>query len=124
MIRKNFHSLYRFQRTNKISQAVKVIVTVITFRYQHVADPHGYAHIGKFLRHGKDVFVGTSCENLMLFLINMFDIQHDKICIFHQLFPFFMPWALFCVRIAAGIKSCVDSLFFGFLKKFSEEIDL
>ena len=124
MIRKNFHSLYSFQRTDKISQAMKVIVTIIALRYQYMANPHGYAHIGKFLRHGKDIFVGTSCEDLVLFLINMFDIQHDKICIFHQLFPFFMPWALFCVRIAAGIKCCVDSKFLGFLKKLSEEIDL
>ena len=60
----------------------------------------------------------------MLLLVNVFNIQHDKICIFHQLFPFLMPWPFFCVRIAAGIKSCVDSLFPGFLKKLSEEINL
>ena len=33
MVRKNLHSLHGFQRTDKISQAMKLIVTIIALRY-------------------------------------------------------------------------------------------
>ena len=124
VIWKNLHSLNCLQCCNKVSQSVEIVIPVIAFRNQHVTDPHGYAHIGKLPGHGKDIFIGTSCEDLMLFLINVLDIQHDKICVFHQLFPFFIPRPLFCVRVAAGIKCCVDPKFFCFSEQLSEKIDL
>ena len=120
-------SLRKLKPAKKITEILKDTNLVISFNYTKLVEEvyrfDNVVHIHGVLEN-KDIFIGTSCEDLMLLLVNVFNIQHDKICIFHQLFPFLMPWSFFCVRIAAGIKSCVDSLFPGFLKKLSEEIDL
>ena len=55
----------------------------------------------------------------MLFIINMLDIQHNKVCIFDQFIKFGEERLFSCKWLSAGIQRCVDTS----LMRFSEQLD-
>ena len=60
----------------------------------------------------------------MLLIIDMFYIEHHKICIFHQ-FLYFPEKRFFSrKRISTCIKRCMDSGFLRFAEQFNQEVNL
>ena len=89
-----------------------------------MSDPHRFSDLIEVSCHIQNVPVGLTGEDLMLFIIDVFDIQHHKIGHFQKFSDLLKTLTLSGKRVAAGIQCGVDALGFGFPEKFCQKIDL
>ena len=122
VIRQYFYFLYIVKRLDKCIQTDQIFVFVASFRYQYMSDPHWFSDFIKVSCHIQNVPVGLTSEDLMLFIIDVFDIQHHKIGHFQKFSDLLKALALSGKGIAAGIQCGVDALGFGFPEKFCQKI--
>ena len=89
-----------------------------------MTDPDRLAHIGEDFRHPKDVPVRPSCEDLMLLIVDLLDIQHHEVRVLHEFFPLFEPASFLRKGSAAGIERRMNSFFLSLSEKLREKINL
>ncbi len=79
MIRKCIQGFQVRESTNEITKLIEIFIIISNAWYNDVSDPHIYLFFVEIFGKSKDAFIGLGCELFMLFRVNVFDVQHDKI---------------------------------------------
>lgn len=108
----------------KLIEANQVFVVVAAFRDEDVADPDWFADLVKVARQVEDVLVGAAGQLSVRLVVNQFDIEQQKVSVFHQLVKFTEIWLLSCERISTGIQRCVNAVLFCLAEQLDQEVDL
>ena len=124
MIWKNFNTLYIIQCLDEIMESLQVLILVTALRNEYVTDPDWFLDIRQITCKLKNILVALSRENLMLLIINVFNVKHQHICVFQQLLQFTKEWFFLCKYSSACINIGMNSLFFRLLEKINQEIHL
>ncbi len=73
---------------DEIMESLQVLILVTALRNEYVTDPDWFLDIRQVTCKLKNILVALSRENLMLLIINVFDVKHQHICVFQQLLQF------------------------------------
>ncbi len=104
MIGENLHLFHRFQGLDEVSHSAEIIRIIGQPGHQHVADPHGFAHVAKAACQGENVVVPHAGDTLVQILVHGLQVQHNQIGVFHQPFKVWLIVRILPVRLPGGIQ--------------------
>ena len=124
VIRKNLHAFYVMECMDKIRKAMQAVIIIASARYQHVSDPDWFVQIGKYLGHAQNVCICMAGQDTVHIIIDLLDIEHDKIRVFHQFEKPGIKRIFFCEGCAARIERRVYAFLLCFLKQIDQKFYL
>ena len=112
------------QSLQKGIQLLKVLITVIDTRYQHMTNPDRLTDIRKIFCQIQNIAVAFSRQCAMLFFIINLKIQQDEVCDIHQLLEFIKKVPFTGKRISRRIQNGVNVFLLRLLKQIQKKVNL
>ena len=124
MIRQYIYALDIAERREKIAQFFQVFILVGNTWNKDVTNPYRLVNLTEIAGTIEYVLIGMKRKLLMLFIVDMLDIQKNCISNSHQTLEFLEDFSLSSERLGRCIETGIDTSLMGFLEEFDEKVYL
>ena len=124
MIRQYIYALDIAERREEIAQFFQVFILVGNTWNKDVTYPYRFVNLAKIAGTIEYVLIAMKRQLTMLFIIDMLDIQKNRISNSHQTLEFLKEFSFFLKWLRRGIKTGIDATLMCFLEKFDEKVYL
>ena len=124
MIRQYIYALDIAERREEVSQLFQVFILVGNTWNKDVTYPYRLVNLAKIAGTIEYVLIAMKRQLAMLFIIDMLDIQKNRISNSHQTLEFLKEFSFFLKWLRRGIKTGIDTTLMCFLKQFDEKVYL
>ena len=124
MIRQDIYALNVGERIQETAQLLQIFILIRDAWNQDMTNPYRLVYIAEIAGTIEYVLIAMKRQLAMLFIIDMLDIQKDRICNGHQTLEFLKEFSFFLKWLRRGIKTGIDATLMRFLKQFDEKVYL
>ena len=124
MIRQYIYALDIAERREEIAQFFQVFILVGNTWNEDVTYPYRLVNLTEIAGTIEYVLIAMKRQLTMLFIIDMLDIQKNRICNGHQTLEFLKEFSFFLKWLRRGIKTGIDATLMRFLEQFDEKVYL
>lgn len=124
MIRQYIYALDIAERREEIAQFFQVFILVGNTWNKDVTYPYRFVNLAKIAGTIEYVLIAMKRQLTMLFIIDMLDIQKNRISNSHQTLEFLKEFSFFLKWLRRGIKTGIEATLMRFLEQFDEKVYL
>ena len=124
MIRQDIYALDVGERIQETAQLLQIFILIRDAWNQDMTNPYRLVYIAEIAGTIEYVLIAMKRQLAMLFIIDMLDIQKNRISNSHQTLEFLKEFSFFLKWLRRGIKTGIDTTLMCFLKQFDEKVYL